>query len=110
MGDTYVMPDGTPVPAAEAVTLPPDILAAACAQVPLPTPFSSHPDPHGYDELFVVAIIGDAGCGKSALLERFADDRWKDAGPTIGVDMRMKSFHVASRDIICRLQVNAVDH
>ena len=104
---SYILMDGTPVPAADAVALPPDILAEACAQRALETPFMSAPplSAHSYDELFVVAVVGDPGCGKTALLERFANDCWRDDGPTIGVDFRMRSLRLASRDVTCRLQV-----
>ena len=98
--------DGTPVPTSDATSLPPDLLAAACAQRALETPHlaPARPDAHSYDQLFVVAVVGDPGCGETALLERFARDSWTDDGPTIGVDLRMRSFRIAARDATCRLQ------
>ena len=58
-----------------------------------------------YDHLFMVALLGDAGCGKSCALKRFAEDRWLDEGPTIGVEMRMRSLLVGAKDTVVRLQL-----
>ena len=41
----------------------------------------------------------------SCLLERFAMDEWVDNGPTIGVDVRMRSVRLAPHRITVRLQV-----
>lgn len=70
---------------------------------PLPTLATSRAG--GYDHLFIVALLGDVGAGKSCLLRRFAEDAWVDEGPSIGVDMCMRSFLVRQRGVTVRMQV-----
>jgi Rab family protein len=69
---------------------------------PMPLPPSQ---PTAYDHLFMVALLGDAGCGKSCALKRFAEDEWQDEGPTIGVEMRMRSLLVRAKHTVVRLQL-----
>eukprot|EP00900_Chrysochromulina_parva_P021389 jgi/Chrpa1/3884/Chrysochromulina_OHIO_Genome00012956-RA len=69
---------------------------------PMPSPPSQ---PTAYDHLFMVALLGDAGCGKSCALKRFAEDTWLDEGPTIGVEMRMRSLLVRAKHTVVRLQL-----
>src|SRR5579872_526150 len=48
---------------------------------------------NNYDVIFKTVIIGDAGVGKSSLLERYIDDLFKTDGSyvsTIGVDFKIK--------------------
>ena len=43
-----------------------------------------------YDYLFKTVIVGNSGCGKSALLIRFADRKFEDNYiATIGVDFKI---------------------
>jgi GTPase SAR1 family protein len=53
----------------------------------------------------MVVLLGDAGCGKSCALKRFAEDTWLDEGPTIGVEMRMRSLLVRAKHTVVRLQL-----
>ena len=55
-------------------------------------------------QLFKILIIGDAGVGKSCLLERFSDDTYTDENRTsIGVDFKIRSIQIAKQSI--RLQI-----
>ena len=57
-----------------------------------------------YDYLFKFIIIGDAGCGKSALLHRFIDDTFKSqASHTIGVEFGSKIIEVGGQSV--KLQI-----
>lgn len=49
----------------------------------------------GYDHLFKLLVIGDAGVGKSAILLRFADNTFSDSYiNTIGVDFKIQNVEV----------------
>ena len=57
-----------------------------------------------YDYLFKVLLIGNSGVGKSSLLLRFADEYFNDTQmPTIGVDFKIRTIEVDSKDV--RLQI-----
>lgn len=46
-----------------------------------------------YDYLFKIIIIGDSGVGKSAILNRFADNKFTESYiSTIGVDFKIKTI------------------
>jgi len=48
-----------------------------------------------YHHEYKIALFGDTGVGKTALLEKFADNRsCYDYIPTIGVDCRTKIIYV----------------
>ena len=55
---------------------------------PLPRAMSVLP----YDHLFVVALVGNTGSGKSCLLHRLVTDAWSNCEPSFGVDMGMRTF------------------
>ena len=57
-----------------------------------------------FDYIFKVVLIGNSGVGKSSLLLRWSDDYFNDATqPTIGVDFKIKSVEVESKNV--KLQV-----
>mmetsp|Transcript_6622 Transcript_6622/g.9175 ORF Transcript_6622/g.9175 Transcript_6622/m.9175 type:complete len:212 (-) Transcript_6622:923-1558(-) len=57
-----------------------------------------------YDYLFKFIIIGDAACGKSCLLHRFIDDKFKkESTHTIGVEFGSKIVEVGGQQI--KLQI-----
>ena len=101
------MSDGSVVTQIDAASIHEEVLHAACAVQPLPTPFLAPlaVSATAYDHLFVVAMLGDPGSGKSCLLERFANEKWYDRGRTIGVDVRMRSLRLVNRDVTIRLQI-----
>lgn len=50
--------------------------------------------------LYKIIMVGDSGCGKTALLLRFADNIFNEhQGCTIGVDFKMKLVKVDGRTI-----------
>ena len=107
-GATMVMADGgMMITARDQAAFPRDVLEAACEPTALPTPFGAPValSSSSYDHLFVVAVVGNPGCGKSCLLERFAADGWVDRGPTVGVDVRMRSVRLTHRDVTVRMQI-----
>jgi len=47
-----------------------------------------------YDFIFKLVLIGDSQIGKSSLLLRFVDHKWKEEySPTIGVDF-VRKFNI----------------
>jgi len=57
-----------------------------------------------YDYLFKLLLVGDAGCGKSSLLLRFADDMFTESYiSTIGVDFKIRTVNLD--DQVCKLQM-----
>lgn len=57
-----------------------------------------------YDYLFKLLLIGNAGVGKSALLNRFADDVYSENYiSTIGVDFKIKTIELEGK--IVKLQI-----
>lgn len=54
----------------------------------------------GYDHLFKLLLIGDAGVGKSSVLLRFTDDSFDEhLQSTIGVDFKVKMLNVQGKVI-----------
>eukprot|EP01119_Soliformovum_irregulare_P006698 TRINITY_DN18_c1_g1_i1.p1 TRINITY_DN18_c1_g1~~TRINITY_DN18_c1_g1_i1.p1 ORF type:complete len:212 (+),score=50.09 TRINITY_DN18_c1_g1_i1:135-770(+) len=57
-----------------------------------------------YDYLFKFIIIGDAACGKSCILHRFIDDKFKkESTHTIGVEFGSKIIEVGGHQV--KLQI-----
>jgi len=57
-----------------------------------------------YDYLFKFIIIGDAACGKSCILHRFIDDKFKkESTHTIGVEFGSKIIEVGGQHV--KLQI-----
>jgi Ras-related protein Rab-1A len=54
-----------------------------------------------FDDEFKIIIVGTSGVGKSAILIRFADDKFDDdmLRPTIGVDFRFKTLDIDGKKI-----------
>jgi len=60
-----------------------------------------------YDYLFKVVLIGDAGVGKTCIVQRFKSGSWVESqASTIGVDFCMKSCIVCGKQV--KLQVCSV--
>lgn len=54
----------------------------------------------GYDHLFKVLLIGDAGVGKSSILLRFSGDEFDSMQqPTIGVDFKVSMMTVDDKKV-----------
>jgi small GTP-binding protein len=57
-----------------------------------------------YDQRFAVLMIGDSGVGKSSLLLRFSDDKYREMdSSTIGVDFKVKLVDVEGKKV--KLQI-----
>eukprot|EP00164_Ancoracysta_twista_P000013 GFYU01000018.1.p1 GENE.GFYU01000018.1~~GFYU01000018.1.p1 ORF type:complete len:251 (-),score=58.54 GFYU01000018.1:155-796(-) len=57
-----------------------------------------------YDYLFKFIIVGNSGVGKSALLDRFADNKFNPTHiSTIGVDFKIKTIDIDGKIIKCQL-------
>lgn len=57
-----------------------------------------------YDEEFKIVIVGSSSVGKSALITRFIDDKFKDdLLATIGVDFRFRTLALDGKKI--KLQI-----
>ena len=57
-----------------------------------------------YDYLLNIIIIGSAGVGKSALMNRFVDDQYlENYNPTIGVDFKIKSIDANQKKVKMQL-------
>eukprot|EP00049_Salpingoeca_infusionum_P000833 m.42669 g.42669 ORF g.42669 m.42669 type:complete len:1316 (+) comp10724_c1_seq1:102-4049(+) len=57
-----------------------------------------------YDYLFKLLLIGDSGCGKSSILQRFADEQFQSAYiSTIGVDFKIRQIEVDGKRV--KLQI-----
>lgn len=53
-----------------------------------------------YDYVSKVLVIGDSGCGKSALVNRYIDGEYNDNYySTIGVDFKIKSYDINNKKI-----------
>lgn len=69
------------------------------------TEVASAPPVKGYDHLLKYIIVGDSGCGKSALLRRYCDDSFTESYiGTIGVDFSVKTIDLPSGQSV-KLQV-----
>ncbi|KAL8561536.1 hypothetical protein ACOMHN_057229 [Nucella lapillus] len=67
------------------------------------TPKSSYPD-DDIDYLFKLVIVGDSGVGKTSLLLKYVDDVFTDTFiSTIGVDFKIRSFHIDDKKV--KLQI-----
>lgn len=57
-----------------------------------------------YQYLYKIVVIGDAGVGKSCLLQRFADSTFDEgSASTIGVDFRIQSIRLGEENV--KLQI-----
>lgn len=53
-----------------------------------------------YDQLFKIVILGDSTVGKSSLLRRFTQNKFKsDCKTTIGVDFNIKNVEIDGKTI-----------
>ena len=53
-----------------------------------------------YDQLFKIVILGDSTVGKSSLLHRFTQNKFKsDCKTTIGVDFNIKDVEIDGKTI-----------
>ena len=53
-----------------------------------------------YDQLFKIVILGDSTVGKSSLLHRFTQNKFKsDCKTTIGVDFNIKNVEIDGKII-----------
>ena len=53
-----------------------------------------------YDQLFKIVILGDSTVGKSSLLHRFTQNKFKsDCKTTIGVDFNIKNVEIDGKTI-----------
>ncbi len=54
-----------------------------------------------HDQLFSAIIIGDSAVGKTSLMMRFAEEKFKikDYNPTIGIDFKSKKIKVDGKVI-----------
>ena len=53
-----------------------------------------------YDYLFKIVLIGDAGVGKTCIVQRFRSGTFIERhGSTIGVDFTMKTLHLDGKRI-----------
>lgn len=61
-------------------------------------------DKDAFDYLFKIVLIGDAGVGKTCIVQRFKTGTWIEMqGSTIGVDFCMKTLEINGKKI--KLQV-----
>mmetsp|Transcript_2230 Transcript_2230/g.2795 ORF Transcript_2230/g.2795 Transcript_2230/m.2795 type:complete len:226 (+) Transcript_2230:68-745(+) len=59
-----------------------------------------------YDHLVKIVMIGDSGVGKTALVERFVEDKFNPSDiNTIGVDLRVKTLCVGPTETKVKMQV-----
>ena len=57
-----------------------------------------------YDVLFRIMILGDAGVGKTCLLQRFCDEEFRHSHVyTIGIDFKMKTLSIGNLKV--RIQI-----
>lgn len=58
--------------------------------------YHSHLDPDdSFDYLFKIVLIGDAGVGKTCVVQRFKSGTYLEKhGSTIGVDFTMKTLQI----------------
>lgn len=67
-------------------------------------------DPHQYDYLFKVVIVGESGVGKSSLLVRYVDHKAPDnVATTIGVDFKIKTINVTVEGITKQVKLQIWD-
>jgi len=59
--------------------------------------------PSNCDYLLKILVIGDMNVGKSCLALRFADDKYYDKRPTIGIDFKIKPMYLDGKNI--KLQI-----
>lgn len=60
-----------------------------------------------FDYLFKIVLIGDAGVGKTCIVQRFKTGAWLESqGSTIGVDFCLKTIEIDGKKI--KLQVRAL--
>ena len=61
-----------------------------------------------YDFLFKIVLIGDAGVGKTCIVQRFKSGTFIERhGSTIGVDFTMKTIHLDGHRVKVCYQVNS---
>jgi len=59
-----------------------------------------------YDHLVKIVMIGDSGVGKTALVQRFVEDKFNPSDiNTIGVDLRVKTLCVGPVETKVKMQV-----
>ena len=64
------------------------------------------PPGSGFDKQFKIIIIGDSGTGKTSLLMRIGDGKARvNTEPTVGVDMRNKTFLYGEDQLRVKLQI-----
>ena len=56
-----------------------------------------------YDHVFKIIILGDSNVGKTAILNRFADETYYETIPTIGIDYKIKTLEIGDR--VIKLQI-----
>ena len=62
-----------------------------------------------YDQLFKIVILGDSTVGKSSLLHRFTQNKFKsDCKTTIGVDFNIKNVEIDGKTIKAQIWDTAV--
>ena len=60
----------------------------------------------GFDKQFKIIIIGDSACGKTSLLMRIGDGKMRpQTEPTVGVDMRNKTYLYGEENLRVKLQI-----
>lgn len=53
-----------------------------------------------YDYLFKIIILGDSGVGKTAILNRFADDQFTEIySTTVGIDFKIRTILIEGKKI-----------
>ena len=68
---------------------------------------SSHDPDEQFDYLFKIVLIGDAGVGKTCMVQRFKSGTYTEKhGSTIGVDFTMKTLNIDGKlvkvsDLLC---------
>lgn len=61
---------------------------------------STEPTKLTYDHFIKMIIIGNSGVGKTNILMRFCDERYKESHvATVGVDFKIKTVSVLGRQI-----------
>jgi len=59
-----------------------------------------------YDHLFKLLLIGESCVGKSAVIKRFADDKFSASSTsTVGVDFLIKNLSIPESGKVVKLQI-----
>ena len=62
--------------------------------------FSISDHEESFDFLFKIVLIGDAGVGKTCVVQRFKSGTYAERhGSTIGVDFTMKTLHIDGKRV-----------